>query len=70
MGRGSVVVPGGGSCDADCMYKLPVGSTVSATAMDAGSHAFQMWTTPNCAGQSRVCTFTLATAQTLGAMFE
>ena len=70
MGHGSVEVAGGGTCTADCMYKLPINATVSATEVATANHAFQLWTTPNCAGQVPTCTFTLAAAQNLGAKFQ
>ena len=72
MGHGSVTVAGtaGGTCTADCTYKLPQNSSVTATEMEEGSHQFQMWTTPNCAGRQDTCTFTLAAPQNLGARFE
>jgi hypothetical protein len=72
MGHGSVTVAGtgGGTCAMDCTYKLAQNSRVSAVATGTGGKQFQMWTTPNCAGQAQTCTFTLAMPQNLGARFE
>jgi len=70
MGHGGVTVVGGGTCTTDCTYALPRDRDVSATEMGAGNHQFQMWTTPNCAGQVPSCMFTLTGPQSLGARFE
>jgi MYXO-CTERM domain-containing protein len=66
-GTGSVAA-NGIACGMDCSEDYVPGATVTLTATASGGSTFNGWTGA-CAGQSSVCTLTLATSQSATASF-